>query len=254
MEISCPQHYQIVNIGHCCDPVVVNVIKMTAQACTKDKENSSTSPSFGQCFSRLFHQSTKNDAKMNGKAEAEVEKCLKLAEWCVEKIEQADEGQLEGIYRKSGSVSATNALQKFFDNSETPSDDARADARSVADLFKRSIRNLTEPLVPSKIQAKLLKKSPDKIKETLEKLPKKNGIIAMILFRHLNSLLHREHSTKMSVDSLATVWAPNIFTTSLSVNKPESSVMTTAIAITKLLIENGDTYFVECDGPSTLSD
>lgn len=117
----------------------------------------------------------------------------------------------EGIFRVPGDIDEVNALKVKTDNWTYP-DDVN-DANVAASLLKQWFRDLREPVIDQSAYEQCISSCDD---ETVSKgivlsLPKINQFVLCFIIRFLQIFCNRQviNATKMDVNNLAMVWAPN---------------------------------------------
>lgn len=132
----------------------------------------------------------------------------------------------EGVYRVSGSALAIDKLQKFFDTLDLSSGNVSTrtavaldtDVNAVAGMLKRYLKKIPEPVIPFDFYNQYvdLGKLPDGTKKStslshiLDNLPRTNFETLQLLTAHLQAVANHEKYTKMTLSTLATVFAPTL--------------------------------------------
>merc|ERR1719461_1675791 len=128
----------------------------------------------------------------------------------------------EGIYRKAGSNININKLLSEFRSNAWAVQISREDysEHDVANVLKRFIRQLEEPLLTEFLRESFLKTARienqdqklDRYRELLNKLPTINYNTLRRLMGHLHIVADQCEKNLMPVYNLAPLWGPNILT------------------------------------------
>ncbi|XP_032231611.2 rho GTPase-activating protein 39 isoform X2 [Nematostella vectensis] len=122
-----------------------------------------------------------------------------------------DGARTEGIFRVPGDIDEVNALKLRLDRYEPP--DNVSDPHVPASLLKLWFRELNDPLIPAEYYEKCIMNCDDATVATalILSLPEINRLVLSYLIRFLQifSLMEVSSLTKMDVNNLAMVWAPN---------------------------------------------
>eukprot|EP00026_Physarum_polycephalum_P004986 Phypoly_transcript_05012.p1 GENE.Phypoly_transcript_05012~~Phypoly_transcript_05012.p1 ORF type:complete len:624 (+),score=137.22 Phypoly_transcript_05012:112-1983(+) len=126
--------------------------------------------------------------------------------------------EMEGVFRKSGSVVLMNQYKAKFDNGEPVDFSDVSDPHIVAGLLKMFIREYPEPLLTFELYDCFLAAVaiPDintkipKVKQVLEMLPEANLRIVRYLVSFLCRVTAKSSVNLMTPQNLAIVFAPNL--------------------------------------------
>ncbi|KAF2837238.1 RhoGAP-domain-containing protein [Patellaria atrata CBS 101060] len=133
----------------------------------------------------------------------------------------------EGIYRKSGSTTSTNAIVDGFQADKNYDiSDPDLDINAVASVLKQYFRKLAFPLITNEVYDPLIdaskledvEKRAVAMRTAIEKLPQVHLSTLFYIVEHLNRVMKNEADNKMPASNLAVVFAPTLFRP-LDVNK-----------------------------------
>eukprot|EP01134_Creolimax_fragrantissima_P007880 CFRG7880T1 len=118
----------------------------------------------------------------------------------------------EGIFRVSGDTQHVGRLKCMVD--EHHYDESVSDPHTPASLLKMWFRELLEPLIPDQFYNECLDASGDPAKciDIVDELPDENRHVLKYIINFLQRFTADTviKKTRMSVDNIAMVWAPNI--------------------------------------------
>ncbi|KAF2857769.1 Rho GTPase activation protein [Piedraia hortae CBS 480.64] len=155
----------------------------------------------------------------NGKTPAECHDSIEF--WipslpcrCIEYL--ADHSYDEGLYRIPGSAERVLYWQNRFDSEldiELPLEQELNDPNEISSLLKKWFNNIPTPVVPHDMQNELteeLEKGwmvgnpvPQRMRDILSQLHPCNYYLLFAMTRHLNSMLGKKRSNKMTLQSLS---------------------------------------------------
>lgn len=127
---------------------------------------------------------------------------------------------VEGIYRKSGASSVTQAIRDGFERSSHDYDisDPDLDIHAVTSALKQYFRKLPTPLITYDVYEKLLETievTPhsariEAVRRSLEGLPRVHRDVLEFLVFHLKRVVEHEKENLMTSQNIAVVFAPTI--------------------------------------------
>ncbi|XP_062580811.1 rho GTPase-activating protein 39-like isoform X4 [Saccostrea cucullata] len=164
-----------------------------------------------------------------------------------EEVLRYNGAQTEGIFRVPGDIDEVNALKLKCDQWSLPPD--CVDPHIPASLLKLWYRELYEPLIPAEFyeQCILNYQNPEAAIDVVSKLPDINRLVLAYLIRFLQVFAAEENSktTKMDVNNLAMVMAPNCLRCECI--DPHTIFENTRkeMGFIRTLIQNLDTSFME---------
>ncbi|XP_061181121.1 rho GTPase-activating protein 39-like isoform X4 [Saccostrea echinata] len=164
-----------------------------------------------------------------------------------EEVLRYNGAQTEGIFRVPGDIDEVNALKLKCDQWSLPTD--CVDPHIPASLLKLWYRELYEPLIPAEFyeQCILNYQNPEAAIDVVSKLPDINRLVLAYLIRFLQVFAAEENSktTKMDVNNLAMVMAPNCLRCECI--DPHTIFENTRkeMGFIRTLIQNLDTSFME---------
>ena len=139
---------------------------------------------------------------------------------CCNSVEQNGLAQ-QGIYRVPGNDSIKKKMMEEINSSGKidESDERFQDTNLAASLLKEFLRDLPDALITNAEYSNFIKVSKIvddserlvKTKEAIEKLPIHNKKTLAFLTRHLKKLSNHVETNKMTVENLATIFAPSLF-------------------------------------------
>ena len=135
---------------------------------------------------------------------------------CILQIESSGLSH-EGIYRISGVKSKVQQLRQKFDKRENVKL-GEYDPYTIASLLKQFLRELPDPILTAELgstfeEASAIKDDSKRLKAlkaACDKLPLSNRTLLGWLFTHMNSILAKEKTNKMSIQNLALVLSPTL--------------------------------------------
>ncbi|KAI9266964.1 Rho GTPase activation protein [Sporodiniella umbellata] len=131
-----------------------------------------------------------------------------------EAILYLDGKQTEGIFRIPGDADVITDLRIRIDNGEYDLEGVQ-DPNVPASLLKCWLRDLSEPLIPSRLYQQCIQSASegDQVLRLLQLLPDANRRILIYMTRFLQQFLdpHVVQNTLMTAHNLALVFAPNYF-------------------------------------------
>ncbi|KKA23304.1 Rho GTPase activator Rga [Rasamsonia emersonii CBS 393.64] len=151
----------------------------------------------------------------------EQEKCIipAIVTRCIQEVELRGM-DVEGIYRKSGASSVTQAIRDGFERSSHDFDisDPDLDIHAVTSALKQYFRKLPTPLITYDVYEKLLDTieiTPhsariEAVRRSLEGLPRVHRDVLEFLVFHLKRVVEHEKENLMSSQNIAVVFAPTI--------------------------------------------
>jgi Rho-type GTPase-activating protein 1/2 len=159
----------------------------------------------------------------------------------------------EGIYRKSGSKTQTDAVKDMFQRgSEKEISDPEFDINAVASALKQYFRNLPTPLLTHDVYDKLLestKLEPEKriiaLRHIMEELPPRHKDTLIFLIFHLSQVVKLADVNLMTSMNCGVVFAPTIMVGE-DAQQDLHNTQQKNLLIT-FLIDNCDEIF--CPGP-----
>ncbi|XP_055995924.1 rho GTPase-activating protein 39-like isoform X16 [Ostrea edulis] len=164
-----------------------------------------------------------------------------------EEVLRYNGAQTEGIFRVPGDIDEVNVLKLKCDQWSLPSD--CVDPHIPASLLKLWYRELYEPLIPAEFYdlCILNYQNPEAAIDVVSKLPDINRLVLAYLIRFLQVFAAEENSktTKMDVNNLAMVMAPNCLRCECI--DPHTIFENTRkeMGFIRTLIQNLDTSFME---------
>ncbi|CAF3673591.1 unnamed protein product [Adineta steineri] len=163
-----------------------------------------------------------------------------------EEVLRLNGAQIEGIFRVPGDLDSVNALKVKCDQWQFPSVE---DAHLPASLLKFWYRELAEPLIPSIFYEQCILNC-DKVEPCIRlvnSLPEINRIVLTYLIRFLQIFARPENVTitKMDVNNLSMVFAPNILRCDSDDAKVIFENARKEMLFIKILILNLDTDSIE---------
>ncbi|CAF0852085.1 unnamed protein product [Rotaria sordida] len=163
-----------------------------------------------------------------------------------EEVLRLNGAQIEGIFRVPGDLDGVNALKVKCDQWQLPS---LEDAHLPASLLKLWYRELSEPLIPSVFydQCILNCDIPETCIHLVNSLPDINRAVLTYLIRFLQVFAASENVvvTKMDVNNLSMVFAPNILRCDSEDAKVIFENARKEMLFIKILILNLDTNSIE---------
>ncbi|KAG8434909.1 hypothetical protein GDO86_013031 [Hymenochirus boettgeri] len=142
-----------------------------------------------------------------------------VVEQCVDFIRE-NGLQEEGLFRLPGQATLVRELQEAFDCGDKPLFDKNTDVHTVASLLKLYLRELPEPVIPfsryenflgcAHILARDQEEGTQELSRLVKCLPPANYILLKYICSFLDEVQSYSSTNKMSVQNLATVFAPNI--------------------------------------------
>ncbi|CAF3677552.1 unnamed protein product [Rotaria socialis] len=163
-----------------------------------------------------------------------------------EEVLRLNGAQIEGIFRVPGDLDGVNALKVKCDQWQLPS---LEDAHLPASLLKLWYRELAEPLIPSIFYEQCILNCdiPDTCIRIVNSLPDINRAVLTYLIRFLQVFGAAENVviTKMDVNNLSMVFAPNILRCDSEDAKVIFENARKEMLFIKILILNLDTNSIE---------
>ncbi|CAF4042157.1 unnamed protein product [Rotaria magnacalcarata] len=163
-----------------------------------------------------------------------------------EEVLRLNGAQIEGIFRVPGDLDGVNALKVKCDQWQLPS---LEDAHLPASLLKLWYRELAEPLIPSIFYEQCILNCdiPDTCIRIVNSLPDINRAVLTYLIRFLQVFAAAENVviTKMDVNNLSMVFAPNILRCDSEDAKVIFENARKEMLFIKVLILNLDTNSIE---------
>ncbi|XP_041425060.1 rho GTPase-activating protein 22 isoform X3 [Xenopus laevis] len=142
-----------------------------------------------------------------------------VVEQCVDFIRE-NGLQEEGLFRLPGQATLVKELQDAFDSGAKPTFDKNTDVHTVASLLKLYLRELPEPVIPFSRYQDFLRcahtlsrdqeEGTQEICILIKGLPPVNYNLLKYICSFLDEVQSHSDTNKMSVQNLATVFAPNI--------------------------------------------
>jgi len=140
-----------------------------------------------------------------------------VVEKCVKYLLEKKAGNVQGIFRLSGSNVRVQQLRKEFDKGENPNLTLVEDPHVIAGLLKLFLRELPEPLFPFEIYDKLVTSYVVRkdnfvvpLLEILSSLPPVNKSLLRYLLELLDYIEKNSEVNKMTSSNLSIVFAPNL--------------------------------------------
>jgi len=163
-----------------------------------------------------------------------------------EEVLRLNGSQTEGIFRVPGDLDGVNALKVKCDQWQIPS---LEDAHLPASLLKLWYRELSEPLIPSVFYEQCILNCdiPETCIRLVNSLPDINRAVLTYLIRFLQVFAAPENVvvTKMDVNNLSMVFAPNILRCDSEDAKVIFENARKEMLFIKILILNLDTNSIE---------
>eukprot|EP00039_Didymoeca_costata_P016530 m.298259 g.298259 ORF g.298259 m.298259 type:complete len:551 (-) comp16408_c0_seq1:2695-4347(-) len=129
----------------------------------------------------------------------------------VDAILEAQGAQTEGIFRVPGDIDAVNILKVRIDRGEPLS--GFSEPHVPASALKLWFRELSEPLIPQELYYDCIEayQDVDRSMAIIERMPALNRLLLVYIIRFLQIVGQPENQTitKMTLDNLSMVWAPN---------------------------------------------
>jgi hypothetical protein len=120
--------------------------------------------------------------------------------------------QTEGIFRVPGDIDEVNSLRMQIDKGIPPPGSLK-DPHVPASLLKLWFRELEDPLIPENYYDECISNAERRgnALSLVDSLPEKNKLIVLYVVRFLQNFILPEtvERTKMGLDNLSMVWAPN---------------------------------------------
>ncbi|KAM4702913.1 rho GTPase-activating protein 22 [Rhinophrynus dorsalis] len=142
-----------------------------------------------------------------------------VVEQCVDFIREHGLHE-EGLFRLPGQATLVRDLQEAFDCGDKPPFDRSTDVHTVASLLKLYLRELPEPVIPfcryqdflgcAHVLAKDQAEGTQELSRLVRSLPPANYNLLKYICSFLDEVQSHSGVNKMSVQNLATVFAPNI--------------------------------------------
>jgi hypothetical protein len=175
------------------------------------------------------------------------ERCLPWIQTILsEEVLRLNGSQIEGIFRVPGDLDGVNALKVKCDQWQLPS---LEDAHLPASLLKLWYRELAEPLIPSVFYEQCILNCdiPETCIHLVNSLPDINRAVLTYLIRFLQVFAAPENVvvTKMDVNNLSMVFAPNILRCDSEDAKVIFENARKEMLFIKVLILNLDTNSIE---------
>ncbi|EFA80234.1 RhoGAP domain-containing protein [Heterostelium album PN500] len=160
---------------------------------------------------------------------------------------------VEGIFRISAGKSAIEALQQKIETNQPLDLHTILDTHVVSSVLKSFFRSLPEPLIYYSNYQKYLSLSSQpqnthitELKRLISSLPVANQIVLKNVFALCNTIKHHKDVTKMDLNNLAVVIAPNLMESipnlkAEDIQKPETFAEFNSLFI--LLVENHQYIF-----------
>lgn len=130
----------------------------------------------------------------------------------VEAVMQLEGATTEGIFRVPGDIDEVNMLKLQMDKGLLPMDTLR-DPHVPASLLKLWFRELEDPLIPAEYYQECIDNCENEANalSLVASLPDLNKSLLMYLVRFLKQFVSADNieKTKMGVENIAMVWAPN---------------------------------------------
>ncbi|KAI0700969.1 hypothetical protein C8T65DRAFT_656956 [Cerioporus squamosus] len=174
-----------------------------------------------------------------------------VLERLINEVEQRGLAEV-GIYRIAGAHSEVNALRDALNRGEWPISEC-TDIHAVCDLIKSWFRVLPGGLFPSEIYAAILSAAGRddvdlqtkvaNVREVVHGLPSANFDLLKRIIEHLEKVTDYEDSNQMTVDSLSTVFSPNLLRSNNSDVGAFFSNMAAGHRATKMLIAHYHVIF-----------
>ncbi|KAL1969361.1 hypothetical protein VTN77DRAFT_9554 [Rasamsonia byssochlamydoides] len=151
----------------------------------------------------------------------EQEKCIipAIVTRCIQEVELRGM-DVEGIYRKSGASTVTQAIRDGFERSSNDFDisDPDLDIHAVTSALKQYFRKLPTPLITYDVYEKLLETNEitphsariEAVRRCLEGLPRVHRDVLEFLVFHLKRVVEHEKENLMTSQNIAVVFAPTI--------------------------------------------
>jgi Rho GTPase-activating protein 39 len=130
---------------------------------------------------------------------------------CLDAIRALGGLSTEGIFRIPGDGDVVSYLRLQVECGQL-SEFPTADPRDMCSLLSSWLRQLAEPIVPNDLYDACLELATKEPKDTvaiLDRLPAPNRAVIETVVRFLQELAQHEKVTKMNLDNLALVFAPN---------------------------------------------
>ncbi|TFK85784.1 hypothetical protein K466DRAFT_664258 [Polyporus arcularius HHB13444] len=167
-----------------------------------------------------------------------------VLERLIHEVEQRGLSEV-GIYRIAGAHSEVNALRDALNRGEWPISEC-TDIHAVCDLIKSWFRVLPGGLFPSESYAAILsaagrddvdlQEKVANVRDVVHGLPSANFDLLKRIIEHLDRVTDYEDSNQMTVDSLSTVFSPNLLRSSNGDVGTFFSNMAASHRATKMLI------------------
>ncbi|KAK3583268.1 hypothetical protein CHS0354_011155 [Potamilus streckersoni] len=155
--------------------------------------------------------------------------------------------QTEGIFRVPGDIDDVNSLKIHCDQWKAPED--CPDPHVPASLLKLWYRELEEPLIPAEFYSDCIANftDPEQAIEVVNRLPEINRLVLAYLIRFLQVFAAEENAkvTKMDVNNLAMVMAPNCLRCESDDPKTIFENTRKEMGFIRTLIQNLDTSFMQ---------
>lgn len=153
----------------------------------------------------------------------------------------------EGIFRVPGDIDMVNAQKLKLERWEVPTE--VSDPHVPASLLKLWFRELHEPLIPEQFYEKCVNNcdDPTVANALAMSLPEVNRLVLSYLIRFLQifSLPNTSSVTKMDVNNLSMVWAPNCLRCPSDDPKEIFENTRKEMTFIRTLLRNHDTSFME---------
>ena len=178
---------------------------------------------------------------------------------CMELIEQKGFA-CEGLFRLNGNPAVMQVLRDAFDKRLPDVDTANVRGHDVAQLFKRFLMELPEPLLTTACARRLKKVDAQHTDEAavvkacqnvFHSMPEAHRELARVVFDFLSVCADQEARTKMGASNLATIFAPIVLRERIVPARPFNCTDSTGllsldmlaemknlICLTKIMIDN----------------
>ncbi|XP_013408982.1 rho GTPase-activating protein 39 isoform X2 [Lingula anatina] len=164
-----------------------------------------------------------------------------------EEVLRLNGAQVEGIFRVPGDIDAVNELKVRFDQWIPPGE--ISDPHVPASLLKLWYRELHEPVIPPEFYEDCINNyaNPEEAVALVHNLPEINRLVLSYLIRFLQVFAASENAqiTKMDVNNLAMVMAPNCLRCESEDPRVIFENTRKEMAFVRTLIQNLDTSFME---------
>ncbi|XP_064635317.1 uncharacterized protein LOC135492671 isoform X2 [Lineus longissimus] len=164
-----------------------------------------------------------------------------------EEVLRLDGAQTEGIFRVPGDIDEVNALKVRCDQWIPPTD--CPDPHIPASLLKLWFRELYEPIIPNDVYEQCIENyaNPEAAVDIVMGLPEINKLVLCYLIRFLQVFAAIENAqiTKMDINNLAMVMAPNCLRCESEDPRIIFENTRKEMAFVRTLIQHLDTSFME---------